>query len=108
MIDGQLTIFSLPPCLTTAWFSRGVVMFQPLTVFGAGAVAVMLVSYTFERRSSWWLLVFALACAASSAYGWASGTWPFGIVEAVWALVALRRWWITLQGVRKASSLSEA
>jgi uncharacterized protein (DUF433 family) len=29
---------------------------------------------------------------ARSAYGFAQDPWPFGIVEAVWAVVALRRW----------------
>ena len=65
-----------------------------LTLFGAAAVTVMLVSYALEERSPWWVLVFACACAASSLYGWLAGTWPFGIVEGVWALVALRRWWL--------------
>ncbi|MDQ6603699.1 MAG: hypothetical protein M3176_02090 [Chloroflexota bacterium] len=64
-----------------------------LTLFGAVAVTVMMLSYALERRSAWWLLVFACACAASSTYGWLVGAWPFGVVEAVWALVALRRWW---------------
>jgi hypothetical protein len=63
-----------------------------LTFFGAGAVTVMLFSYALEDRSSWWVLVFALACTASSAYGWMAGTWPFGVVEGVWAVVAFRRW----------------
>ena len=52
----------------------------------------MLLAYTLELRSSWWVLVFALACVASSLYGFLAGTWPFGIVEGIWALVALRRW----------------
>jgi hypothetical protein len=65
-----------------------------LTLFGAGAVALMLLSYALEHRSSWWVLVFAFACAASSLYGWLAGTWPFGVVEAIWALVAFRRWWL--------------
>ena len=65
-----------------------------LTIFGACAVSIMLVSYALEQRSTWWILVFAFACTASSAYGWMSGTWPFGIVEGVWSLVALRRWWL--------------
>jgi hypothetical protein len=63
-----------------------------LTLFGAYAVTVMLLSYAFEHRSSWWVLVFTLACAASSLYGWLAGTWPFGVVEGVWAIVAFRRW----------------
>jgi hypothetical protein len=64
-----------------------------LTAFGALAVTVMMVSYWLEARSVWLILVFAGACAASSAYGWLSGTWPFGVVEAVWSVVALQRWW---------------
>ena len=64
-----------------------------LTIFGACAVTVMLISYAFEQRSLWFVLIFAFACAASSAYGWLAGTWPFGVVEGIWALVALRRWW---------------
>jgi hypothetical protein len=63
-----------------------------LTIFGACAVTIMLLSYALENRSSWCVLVFALACVASSLYGWLAGTWPFGIVEGVWALIALRRW----------------
>ncbi|MGI8857168.1 MAG: hypothetical protein ACR2JW_15595 [Thermomicrobiales bacterium] len=63
-----------------------------LTLFGAAAVSAMLVAYALERRSAWWVLVFAVACALSSLYGFLAGTWPFGVVEGVWALVALRRW----------------
>ena len=37
-------------------------------------------------------LNFAYSFAASSLYGWLAGTWPFGVVEGIWALVALRRW----------------
>ena len=41
----------------------------------------MLLSYALERHSPWWVLIFALACAASSLYGWLAGTWPFGVIE---------------------------
>lgn len=61
-------------------------------MFGAAAVTTMLVFYWLEPRSSWFTLCFAAGCAASSAYGWMSGTWPFGVVEGVWAVVALLRW----------------
>lgn len=64
-----------------------------LTLFGAGAVSVMLLAYALEQRSAWWVLIFACACAASSTYGFLAGTWPFGVVEGVWALVAVRRWY---------------
>ncbi len=75
---------------------------SPLTLFGACAVTVMLISYTLEHRAAGWVLVFALACAASSLYGWLAGTWPFGVVEGVWALVALRRW-MHRRGARQAA-----
>jgi hypothetical protein len=66
---------------------------DPLTVYGTVAVAAMLLFYALESRSTWYVLAFAGACAASSAYGFLQGAWPFGIVEAIWSLVALRRWW---------------
>ncbi|HEX6110248.1 MAG TPA: hypothetical protein VFZ02_12620 [Ktedonobacteraceae bacterium] len=76
-----------------------------LTAFGACAVAIMLLSYALEQRSSWWVLIFALACAASSLYGWLAGTWPFGVVEGVWALVAFRRWWLVRLSQRREQTL---
>ncbi len=65
---------------------------DPLTVFGALAVGAMLVFYALEERSPWFVLAFAAACLASSAYGFLQGAWPFGVVELVWAGVAFRRW----------------
>jgi hypothetical protein len=32
------------------------------------------------------------ACALGSLYGFLQGAWPFGLVEAIWSIVALRRW----------------
>ncbi len=63
-----------------------------LTIFGAASVSVMLLCYALEPRSAWYVLAFALACLASSVYGFMAGAWPFGVVEAIWAGVALRRW----------------
>jgi hypothetical protein len=65
-----------------------------LTLFGFVAVTLMLVTYAFEDYSAWFVLAFAATCAMSSAYGFLAGTVPFGIVEGVWSLVALRRWWL--------------
>ncbi len=65
---------------------------DPLTVFGVIAVGSMLLFYALERRAAAYVLAFAVACIASSAYGFMAGAWPFGVVEAVWSLVALRRW----------------
>jgi hypothetical protein len=63
-----------------------------LTLFGLVAVTLMLVTYALEARSHWYILAFAGACALGSAYGFLQGAWPFGVVEAIWAMVALRRW----------------
>jgi len=69
-----------------------------LTLFGLFAVTAMLVCYALERRSRWFILAFAAACVLGSVYGFLQGAWPFGLVEAVWAVVAARRWWLaTLQ-----------
>ena len=64
-----------------------------LTAFGLFAVTAMLVAYALESRSHWFVLAFAAACLLGSAYGFLQGAWPFGVVEAIWAAVAARRWW---------------
>ena len=66
-----------------------------LTLFGLFSVTGMLVTYALERRSLWFILAFAFFCALGSLYGFLQGAWPFGIVEAIWAAVAVRRWWQT-------------
>ena len=63
-----------------------------LTAFGLVAVSLMLVAYALEEKAALWTLVFAVACALGSVYGFLQGAWPFGVVEAVWAGVAFRRW----------------
>jgi len=65
-----------------------------LAAFGLFAVTAMLVCYALEKRSSWFILGFAAACALGSVYGFLQGAWPFGLVEAIWAVVAARRWWL--------------
>jgi hypothetical protein len=64
-----------------------------LTAFGLFAVTAMLVTYALESRSRWFILAFAGSCVLGSAYGFLQGAWPFGLVEAVWSLVAVHRWW---------------
>lgn len=63
-----------------------------LTAFGLFAVTAMLICYALEARSPWWTLAFAGACLLGSTYGFLQGAWPFGLVEAIWAGVAFRRW----------------
>jgi hypothetical protein len=62
-----------------------------LTAFGFFSVTAMLVCYALEKRSPWYILGFAAACALGSVYGFLQGAWPFGLVEAIWSIVALRR-----------------
>jgi hypothetical protein len=64
-----------------------------LNMFGLFAVSVMVVSYALETRHSAFVIVFAASCVLASVYGFLQGAWPFGIVEAIWSAVAVRRWW---------------
>jgi hypothetical protein len=70
----------------------------PLSAFGLFAVSAMMISYALESRSRWFILAFAASCVLGSIYGFLQGAWPFGIVEAIWSLVALRRWWNEQRG----------
>jgi hypothetical protein len=63
-----------------------------LTLFGLVAVSAMLVFYALEDRNPFYVLAFAGACALASVYGFLQGAWPFGVVEAIWAGVAMKRW----------------
>ena len=82
--DGETT--ARAPRLDTV---RGV---NPLTAFGLFAVTAMMACYALERRSRWFVLAFAGSCVLASVYGFLQGAWPFGLVEAIWSLVAVHRW----------------
>jgi hypothetical protein len=62
-----------------------------LTAFGAAAVTFMMLMYSLERRGRGFILAFACGCLLSSAYGFLAGTWPFGVVEAIWAAIAFNK-----------------
>lgn len=64
-----------------------------LTLFGFFAVSTMVVFYALENRNTWFILAFAVSCVLASLYGFLQGSWPFGVVEGVWALLAVARWW---------------
>jgi len=64
-----------------------------LTIFGLFSVTAMLIFYALEHRSHWFILAFAVSCVLGSIYGFLQGAWPFGLVEVVWSIVALKRWW---------------
>ena len=63
-----------------------------LTLFGVLSLSAMLVFYALEHRSHWFVLAFAGGCVAASIYGFLQGAWPFGVLEAIWTVVALKRW----------------
>ncbi|MEY2419470.1 MAG: hypothetical protein QOG90_2150 [Actinomycetota bacterium] len=68
-----------------------------VTLYGVVALTFMMAMYALERRGRNFVLAFAAGCALSSSYGFLSGAWPFGVVEAVWAVIALRRWSTTAE-----------
>ena len=63
-----------------------------VTLYGVVALTFMMLMYALEQRGPGFIAAFAVGCALSSAYGFLAGAWPFGVVEAVWAVVALRRY----------------
>ena len=69
-----------------------------LTLYGACAVTFMMLMYALESRGRNFILAFALGCILSSAYGFLSGAWPFGVVELIWSGVAVNRY----RGLRAA------
>ena len=80
------------PLSSTALRALRAQMMDALTAFGLFAVTAMLVFYALEDRSPWFILAFAGACALGSVYGFLQGAWPFGVIEAIWAGVAVWRW----------------
>jgi hypothetical protein len=62
-----------------------------VTIYGVIALSFMMLMYALESRGRRFVLLFALGCVLSSIYGFASGAWPFGVVEAIWSLIAVRR-----------------
>jgi hypothetical protein len=62
-----------------------------VTVYGVIALSFMMLMYALESRGRRFVALFALGCVLSSVYGFASGAWPFGVVEAIWSLIAVRR-----------------
>jgi hypothetical protein len=63
-----------------------------LTLFGAAAVTFMMLMYALEHRDRRFVFAFGCGCVLSSAYGFLAGTWPFGVVELIWAGVAFNRY----------------
>jgi|HubBroStandDraft_3_1064219.scaffolds.fasta_scaffold60583_2 hypothetical protein len=87
LIASQATVRS-----RAEWDDRAGKLLGVVTLFGACAVTFMVLMYALERRGRGFILAFACGCALSSAYGFLAGTWPFGVVEAIWAVIALKRY----------------
>jgi len=85
-------IIATPPSVKAAWKANSERHLDLLTAFGLFAVTAMLIFYALEDHSPWFVLAFAGACALGSIYGFLQGAWPFGLVEAVWSVIAIRRW----------------
>jgi hypothetical protein len=68
-----------------------------LTAYGVVSLTFMMTMYALERRGRLFILLFALGCLLSSIYGFLANAWPFGVIEAVWCLIALRRYADTMR-----------
>jgi len=79
-----------------------------LNTFGFFAVTAMLATYALEKRSHWFIPAFAASCALGSAYGFLQGAWPFGVVEAIWSVVAIRRWVRSRRQTDRTPTLSDS
>jgi hypothetical protein len=77
-----------PLATGAGWFTGP----MAVTLYGVCAVTFMMVMYALESRGRGFVLAFAVGCLLSSLYGFLSGAWPFGVVELIWAAVALRRY----------------
>ena len=64
-----------------------------LNLFGFIVLLIMMIFYMFENRSHWCILGFAVCCVLSSVYGFLQGAWPFGVIEAIWTVVSVKRWY---------------
>jgi len=67
-----------------------------LTLYGVAVITFMMVMYALEGRGARFVLAFAAGCALSSSYGFLSGAWPFGVVEGIWSVIAVR-WYLTVR-----------
>jgi hypothetical protein len=62
-----------------------------LTAFGVASLTFMVLMYGLEERGRRYVLAFSIGCALSSIYGFMSGAWPFGVIEAIWTVLAARK-----------------
>lgn len=78
-----------------------------LTLFGSIAVSIMMLSYWLEPRSKWYVALFAAASAATAVYSGLAEVYPIMAVEAVWSVVAVRRFYVRHQRETQRGTQSE-
>ncbi len=83
-----LVLLRRPPALSLGYKAQR----MALEIFGICAVSAMVLMYALEDRSHFFVLGFAAACAAASLYAILIQSWPFAAVEALWSVIAVRRW----------------
>ena len=74
-------------------------VFSALNVYGAIALLIMMIFYVLENRSPTYTLLFGVMCISTSVYGFLAGTWPFGVIELAWLMVAIRKY-LKIKGAR--------
>lgn len=67
-------------------------MTQSVEILGVIAIVIMVTSYALEKRSAFFLASFATGCALAAVYAYLIDSYPFLIAEAIWAVIAFRRW----------------
>lgn len=70
-------------------------MTAAITTYGVVVLVFMMLMYALEHRGRVFILAFGIGCALSSSYGFLSGAWPFGVVEAIWSAIAMIRFALT-------------
>jgi len=66
-------------------------VFSPVNIYGSAVLVIMMVFYIYENRNPLFTLLFGIMCIGSSAYGFLAGTWPFGVIEIIWAAFSFRK-----------------
>jgi hypothetical protein len=61
-----------------------------LTAVAVVVLTFMMGTYALERRDARFILAFACGCLLSGVYAFLARAWPFAVVEAIWAAVAVR------------------
>jgi hypothetical protein len=81
--------------------------FDGATAFWLAIVITMLVFHTFEDRSTFFSLGFAMACWSGSACAFLQGERAFGVLGGIWGLAAMGKAWKRRQTRHAAAAKGE-